>query len=115
MEYHLRIAEAITEILENRFSILGYRFGIEAILGFIPWAGDIMTLILSFYLIWIAYQLRVPEEKIARMVQHVIFDFFLGLIPFIGDISDVFYKANTKNLRLIKQHAPRVTEAVVLS
>jgi hypothetical protein len=114
MEQHLRVAEAITELLENRFSVLGYRFGLDPLLGFIPWLGDIVSLILSLYLIWIGIRMRLPEEKIQLMLRNLLFDFILGVIPFVGDIGDFFFKANSKNLHILKAHAPQVVEARII-
>jgi hypothetical protein len=112
---HLKIAEFVTNLLEEQFTIAGRKVGIEPILGFIPGIGDLIGLALSFYLIWIANRIGLPEEKISKMVRHVIVDFLLGLFPVVGDIGDIFYKANSKNLRILKEHANSVVDGQVTS
>jgi hypothetical protein len=113
MEKHLAIAEAITNLLENRFKILNHRFGLDPVLGLIPGLGDVVSLVLSFYLIWIGIQLKLPTEHIDRMVRNILIDFVIGIIPFVGEVGDFVFKANTKNLRILKNHAPKVAEAAV--
>ena len=63
-----------------------------------------MPTILSFYLVWIAYQLKIPQDKINEMIGNVVVDFVIGLIPFLGAVGDVFFKANTKNLKILKKY-----------
>ncbi len=110
MEKHLKIASHLTHLLENRFRIFGKKFGLDPILGLIPGIGDVIPVILSFYLVWIAVRLRLPDDKIAQMIRNIVIDFFIGIIPFVGDIGDLFYKSNTKNLQIIKTYKP---EAVI--
>ena len=114
MEHHLKVAEAITFLLENRFTFLKYRFGLDPLLGLIPWVGDFLGLLFSLYLIWIGGQMKLPEEKIREMIRNVIADFFIGVIPFIGSVGDFFFKANSRNLKLLKDHA-RIREAVLVT
>ncbi len=106
MERHLKIASSLTHLLENRFRIFGKKFGLDPILGVIPGIGDVIPIILSFYLVWIAVQLRLPDDKISLMIRNIVIDFFIGIIPLIGDVGDFFYKSNTKNLQIIKTYKP---------
>ena len=115
MEYHIRFATFLTELLDSKFSILGVRFGLDPLLNLFPIVGDVLTALISFYLVWIAHQIHVPKEKIHEMVGNVIFDFVMGLIPIVGDIGDFFYRANSKNLKIIKQYYSPAIEAEILS
>ncbi|HLL60704.1 MAG TPA: DUF4112 domain-containing protein [Candidatus Nitrosocosmicus sp.] len=107
---HLRIARLITTVLENRFKIGKFRFGIDPLLGLIPGFGDIAGFLISAYLLWIAYTLKLPQDKMNIMVRNVIVDLFLGLVPFVGDVSDFVYRANSKNMKIIEEHYKQMTQ-----
>lgn len=106
MENHLKVATILVNFLENRFRLLGIRFGFDPIIGLIPGFGDFISLLLSFYLIWIAVELKIPSSKITQMLFNILLDFLLGLIPVLGDFVDVVYRANTRNLAIIKKYKP---------
>ena len=103
--HHLKLARHFTDIMENRFSILGIRFGIDVILGLIPGIGDILSMLLSLYLIWIGWSMKVPSTYLMKMTLYIGIDLLLGSIPVLGDVSDVFYRANNKNLALLEKFA----------
>jgi hypothetical protein len=104
MYKHVRIATTIADLLDNRFKILGIKFGLDPLLGLIPGIGDFIALLFSFYIIWIGLRMKLPEEQLARMVQNVILDFVIGLVPVLGDVSDFVFKANTKNIEILKKY-----------
>src|SRR6266498_5445540 len=101
MEAHLRTATVLAHILDNQFSILGVRFGMNGVLGLIPGVGDIVVAILSFYLLWIGLKMRLPRIKLIEMFANVALNFFIGLVPILGDALDFFHKANLKNLKIL--------------
>ncbi len=103
---HLALARDLTRMLDSQFKIGGFRFGLDPILGLIPGGGDIVSLALSLYIVWIAVQMRVPGDKLAAMLGNVTYDFFVGFIPILGDIHDFTFKANTKNLKILQEFAP---------
>lgn len=103
---HLALARDLTRLLESQFKIGNFRFGLDPILGLIPGGGDLVALGLSFYIVWIGVQMRVPTDKLAMMMGNIAYDFFLGIIPIIGDIADFTFKANTKNLKILSEFAP---------
>lgn len=105
MEAHLRTATVLAHMLDSQFRIFGFRFGLNGILGLVPWVGDLVVAVLSFYLVWIGFRMNVPRAKLAEMVSNVAFNFFLGLLPIVGDFADFFHKANLKNLKILKNHA----------
>ena len=104
MEHHLRLATIITHFLDDQFSIGGHKFGFNGILGLLPISGDLFVAILSFYLVWVGVQMNLPKVKIAEMVFNVALNFFIGLVPVIGDFADFFHKANIKNLAILKSY-----------
>jgi hypothetical protein len=110
MENHLRIATIVANLLDNQFELFGHRFGLNGVLGLIPGAGDIVTAVFSMHLIWIGIKMEVPLLKLLQMIMNVLLNFFIGLIPLIGDYADFFHKANLKNLAILKEHAEKYLE-----
>src|SRR3954451_18376990 len=100
---------AVAKFLDGAFVIPGTnrRFGMDAVIGLIPGIGDLLSALLASYIIWEARQLGLPRWKIARMVANVAFDTALGAIPLAGDVFDVFFKANQRNVRIIQDHVGR--------
>ena len=81
-----------------------FRFGIDGLIGLVPGIGDLVTTILSSYIIWEARRLGLPRWKVARMVGNVAFDAVIGVVPLIGDAADVLFKANRRNMRILRDH-----------
>jgi hypothetical protein len=77
------------------------KVGLDALLGLIPGVGDVGSAAVGAYLLRAAVRLGVPSVVIARMLLNVLIDTVIGLIPFVGDLLDVLYRANAKNARLI--------------
>jgi len=78
-------------------------FGLESIIGFIiPTIGDIIGLVLGLYQIYLISFFDVPSALLLKMFMHVLIDCVIGIIPIIGDIIDVFYKANIYNMHLLE-------------
>jgi len=82
-----------------------FRFGLDALLGLIPGAGDIVPALFGLVIVLAAARLRVPHVVIARMGIGLTLDALLGLVPVVGDASDFFLKANRRNLELLRRHA----------
>lgn len=105
MDKHLKTASFLANLLDSRFNFLGIRFGIDPLLGLVPGLGDLVSLILSLYLIWIGINLKIPPLEILRMVLNIAVDFLVGLIPVAGDIGDIVFKANIRNLKILQKYA----------
>src|SRR5215210_6607681 len=101
--------EALATLLDSAFIIPGtkQRVGIDALLGLIPGIGDAVSTALSAYIIWEARQLGLPRWKIARMIGNVALDTTLGAVPLAGDVFDVFFRANKRNMRIVREHIGR--------
>ncbi|WP_445503662.1 DUF4112 domain-containing protein [Microvirga sp. G4-2] len=96
----------VAKLMDSAFVIPGLnrRIGLDAILGLVPGVGDALSAALASYIIWEAHQLGLPRWKIARMVANVAVDTAIGAIPLAGDVFDVFFKSNERNLRIIHDH-----------
>ena len=99
----LRRLEILEKLLDRRFRVLGLPVGLDGLVGLVPGAGDTVMALLSSYIIYEAWQLGASRSVLARMVGNIALDYALGLVPVVGDIADFFHKANTRNLRLLKQ------------
>ena len=99
--------ERVTDLMERAIRIPGtqIRFGIDPILGFVfPEAGDVVGAVVSAFLILASVRHGLPKGVIARMVFNVALDFLIGSVPVIGDMFDFAWKANSRNLELLKRH-----------
>jgi hypothetical protein len=101
MKQHLRFAKFLTHLMDTRFNLFGFRFGLDPLLDLWPWFGSLLGTAISCYLYWIAFKLEVPTSVYRKMGMHLFWDFVLGEIPFIGFIFDAMYHANEMNLKLL--------------
>jgi hypothetical protein len=94
-------------LLDSAFRIpgTGIRFGLDAIVGLIPGLGDISTPVFAALLLVQAVRMRLPVVVQARMVLNAAFDMLIGLVPILGDLADIGWKANLRNLALLERHA----------
>jgi hypothetical protein len=101
-------------LLDAAFGIPGtrIRFGLDALIGLVPGAGDAVAALFSAALIVQAARTGIPRVVLARMVFNTLVDTIVGAIPFLGDLFDVAWKANLRNVRLLDrfvrqgQHVP---------
>ncbi|APZ97581.1 hypothetical protein BWQ93_03085 [Sphingopyxis sp. QXT-31] len=98
--------ETLEIILERSFVIPGINrpVGLDAIVGLVPVVGDVIAAAMGAYLIWEARNLGMPKWKIWRMIGNLGVDTTLGAIPLVGDAFDLFFRSNTRNLKIIKKH-----------
>ena len=102
----LRHARALARVLDSAIGIPGTRLrvGLDSILGLIPGGGDVAAAALSGYIVLTAARRGVPKAVIARMLVNVLVDTAVGSIPVLGDLFDVAFKANQKNVALLERH-----------
>lgn len=102
----LRRIQAITHLLDNAIAIPGtkFRVGIDPLLGLFPGAGDWLSTVLSVYIIFEAMRFRLPRKTLTQMVSNLLLDLFGGSVPIAGDLFDVAWKANHRNLKLLEAH-----------
>lgn len=96
----------LAKLMDAQFSIPGtnFRFGLDGIIGLIPGAGDLSTFAVSGYLLTIMARNGASGFLLARMALNVVIDALFGMIPILGDLFDIAFKANMRNLQLMKEH-----------
>ena len=107
LDVDLARARKLAHLMDAQFSLAGIKFGLDAIVGVIPVIGDAVTATASFYPIWVARRHDLGSTVQARMALNVLIDVLPGMIPLVGDLIDVAYKANLKNLKLLERAAER--------
>ncbi|MBC7824505.1 MAG: DUF4112 domain-containing protein [Candidatus Parcubacteria bacterium] len=113
---------SLAHILDNAIPIPGtpYRIGIDPIVGLLPGGGDLVMAAFSVYIVWESARLGLPRSTVTRMVSNLVFDTVIGSVPVAGDLFDVTWKANSKNVRLLEahldspQHQKKVSQGFVL-
>ncbi len=102
-----RSLDELSRYMDGLFRIpaLGWRFGLDALVGLIPGVGDMATTALSFYILAAGVRYRVPKVTLLRMGLNVAVDYALGAFPVVGDLLDAAWKSNQKNVALIRERA----------
>ena len=100
-----RKLEKLSRALDSQFKIPGtnIRFGWDSVIGLVPGAGDLATAIMAGYIVWQASKMRLSKATLFHMIANVGIDFLGGSIPLIGDIFDLAFKANVKNMELLRK------------
>jgi len=103
-EDSLRRLELVATLLDSAFVLPGtdQRIGIDAIIGLIPGLGDVITTLLSSYVIWEARRLGVGRWAMTRMLANLAIHAGVGLVPVAGDAFDAFFRVNQRNLRIVR-------------
>jgi hypothetical protein len=93
--------------MDNLFRIPGvnWRFGLDPILGLVPGVGDLISTALSVYILLAAVQYGVPKITLLRMGLNIGLDLLIGAIPFVGDFFDFVWKANERNVELLRNRS----------
>lgn len=97
--------EQLAKVLDDIFEIpgTGIRFGMDPLLGLIPGVGDAISGLTSMLIVMAGWRRGLPRITLARMVANVAIDSLLGAMPIFGDMFDVWWKANRKNLNLLQR------------
>lgn len=100
----LRRLDHLARVMDAQFAIPGtsWRFGLDSLIGLIPGAGDFAGAAISAWIVAEALRMGVPKSAVARMSVNLLIDFVIGSIPIVGDIFDVAFKANRRNVRILQ-------------
>lgn len=99
--------QTIAWLLDNSIPVPGTggrRFGIDAVIGFVPVVGDLISGGIGLFVVWRGSRLGLPRVVVARMLANTAIDMAIGAIPVLGDAFDLWFKANTRNLGLMRRH-----------
>jgi hypothetical protein len=110
LERGVRVDESLEQLswlLDDLIRIpgLGWRFGLDALVGLIPGFGDTATSLASFYILASAVRYGVPKITILRMGMNIGIDYIVGSFPLVGDLFDAWWKSNRMNLELLRRRA----------
>jgi hypothetical protein len=105
---HAEIArlEKLAYWMDRRFRIpfTPIRLGADGLIGLVPGIGDAAALVPALYLVARARQMGAPAQLQGRMAANVLFDLLIGVVPLVGDLLDIGFKANTRNVRMLREH-----------
>ena len=104
-EQRLARLDALAKLLDVAFILPGtnIRYGIDGLIGLIPVVGDIITTAISLWLVREARALGAPWHVTSRMLANVALDGVVGMVPLAGDAFDVLFRANVRNVRLLRR------------
>lgn len=102
--------DAVARLMDNAFAVPGtnLRFGADALLNVIPGAGTLVATGVSAYLVWEAHQLGAPKSLMAKMALNVGVDAAISVVPLVGWVGDVFFRANLRNVKLLQAHLDKL-------
>lgn len=107
-DIHKKIAklDRLAIFLDSKFRIpyTQFKIGADSIIGLFPVYGDLLSLLLSLYVVLMIARMGVPPSVLMRVCANSLLDFVIGVIPFVGDFADIFFKSNLKNVRLAKDY-----------
>jgi hypothetical protein len=100
-------ARALARLLDSAVGIPGtpIRVGADAVLGLIPGVGDVLSALLSGHIVLIASRRGAPSAVLWRMIANVAIDTAIGSVPLLGDLFDVAYRSNVRNVELLERYA----------
>lgn len=99
--------EALAWLLDNSIPVPGTggrRFGIDAVIGLVPGIGDIVSGTLGLIVVWRGSRMGLPRIVVGRMLLNTLLDIAVGAVPILGDAFDLWFKASTRNLGLMRRH-----------
>lgn len=93
----------LARMMDAQFQVAGFRFGLDALIGLVPAVGDTVAGLLALYPLMVARRHGVSRWVQLKMLRNVTFDWVVGTVPVAGDLFDVAYKANLRNLELLEK------------
>jgi hypothetical protein len=102
----LQTLNSLTQIMDNRFTIPGtnIKFGLDFLIGLVPYAGDIVSFLMSSGLVLVMVRHGASGMLVTKMLGNIFLDTTVGSIPILGDIFDLSYKSNRRNYHLLEEH-----------
>lgn len=109
--------DALATLLDAAFIVPGtqIRFGLDALIGLVPGIGDAITSLISLYIVREARELGASPLLIARMLGNVAIDGVVGAVPLLGDVFDVAWRANRRNVKLLRDHLAKEDRRITVT
>jgi len=105
IEQELARLDRLATLLDSRFRLPGtsIRFGLDSIVGLVPGIGDTLVAAPSAWMIWRGHTMGLSKWHLTRMAANLGIDYVIGAIPLIGDLFDIGFKANLRNLAILRE------------
>ena len=103
--HNLQKAQRLANTMDSAFRIpgIGYRIGLDGIIGLIPGIGDVITVAIASRIVHLGHKMGMPKALISKMLRNIVLDFLLGAVPLVGDVADFFFKANKRNVKAMEK------------
>ncbi len=100
----------IAHLFDDAVQVPGTKItlGWDAVLGLVPFIGDATTTAVSAYFIWEAHRLGASRWTMIKMAGNVLTDFLVGLVPLVGDLADIGFRANRRNMKLLEKELDKL-------
>ncbi len=110
-----RIAR-VANLLDSAFVVPGtnIRIGLDPLIGLLPIAGDTVTTLLSLYVVYEAHRAGLPKSALLRMAANIAIDAGISAVPVLGDIGDIFWRANRRNLAIFDDYLARRRSGAII-
>ena len=101
----LKRIERLAKLMDTAWGIpfTKWRFGVDSVVGLVPGAGDVVNLGVSVYTLVLARKMGAPNALLLKMATNSGIDFGVGSVPILGDVFDMFFKSNTRNLKMLTE------------
>jgi hypothetical protein len=103
LEDDIRRAVRLARFLDAEFSVMGFRFGFDAVIGLVPGIGDSLGFLAGLYPVHLVRKHNLGKALERRMIFNLLLDCTVGMIPVGGDLFDAMFKANLKNIALLER------------
>lgn len=95
--------KVLSELMDSKFvGPFGIRFGLDGLLGFVPFIGDILTTLISFSILVSAAQMGATPATLLRMGMNILIENLVDMIPFLGSFFDFWFQANNRNMKILE-------------
>lgn len=101
--------ERFARLMDTAVRVPGtnFRLGLDSVIGLVPGIGDAISAAFASWIVLEAARLGVPKRKLARMLGNVAIDAAVGAVPIAGDLFDAVFRANTRNIEILREHLRR--------
>ncbi|ADY52306.1 hypothetical protein Pedsa_1749 [Pseudopedobacter saltans DSM 12145] len=100
----LKRLEQLARLMDSQFKIGKFRFGLDPLINLIPFLGDAIGFLISLFIVYTMYKHGASGKLVIKMILNVLVDALVGAIPVLGWAFDFYFKANEKNVLLLKEH-----------